>query len=173
MTIKFTVIHKNITDSSNKIIVCVYVWACSCVCVCVCVSNTTNLQKELQVKNVLFLWLETGSFSETGKRLIVILYECLRGPSMVLLFSPVDSRWKECVAAAKKFGQTERGCLKTTYLLKIRVLQVAQKRRTWIYARRRSFKHITWSSWPMVSRDWILSVRHLCGNKWHTAQNNL
>ena len=63
-----------------------------------------------------FLWLETGSFTETGKRLIVIVYECLRGPSMVLLFSLVDSRWMECVAAAKKFGKREQGCLKTTYL---------------------------------------------------------
>ena len=41
------------------------------------------------------------------------------------------------------------------------------------FTRGRSFKHVTWSSWPMVSRDWILSVRHLCGNKWHTAENNL
>ena len=57
-----------------------------------------------------FLWLETG------KRLIVLVYECLRGPFIALLFSPVDSRWKECVAAVKKFGQRERGCLKTTYL---------------------------------------------------------
>ena len=56
-----------------------------------------------------------GSFSETGKRLIVIVYECLRGPS-ILPFTPVDSRWRECVAAAKKFGQREQGCLKTTYL---------------------------------------------------------
>ena len=35
------------------------------------------------------------------------IYECLRGPSMVLLFSPVDSRWREYVAAAKKFGKRE------------------------------------------------------------------
>ena len=62
-----------------------------------------------------FLWLETSSFTETGKRLIVIVYECLRGPSM-LLFTPVDSHWKECVAPAKKFGKREQGCLKTTYL---------------------------------------------------------
>ena len=41
---------------------------------------------------------------------------------MLLLFSPVDSRWRECVAAAKKFGKREQGCLKTTYLEKIRVL---------------------------------------------------
>ena len=63
-----------------------------------------------------FFLLETGSFSETGKRLIVIVYECLRGPFIVLLFSPVDSRWRECVAAAKKFRKREQACLKTTYL---------------------------------------------------------
>ena len=93
-------IHKNISNSTNKIIVCELV----CVCVCVCVFNTTKLQKNYMLK-CLFLWLETGSFSETGKRLIVIVYEYVRGPSMLLLRPPVDSRWRECVAAAKKFGQ--------------------------------------------------------------------
>ena len=39
-----------------------------------------------------FLWFETVSFPETGKRLIVLVYECLRG--MVLL-------------AAENFGQRE------------------------------------------------------------------
>ena len=34
----------------------------------------------------------------------------------MLLFTPVDSHWRECVAAAKKFGKREKGCLKTTYL---------------------------------------------------------
>ena len=91
-------------------------FVCVCVCVCVCVSNTTKLQKNYMSK-MSFLWLETGSFSETGKRLIVNIYfECLRGPSMLLLRSPVDSRWRECVAATKKFGKREQGCLKTTYL---------------------------------------------------------
>ena len=47
--LNLTLIHKNITNSTNKIIVCVYVWARVCVCVCVCVCNTTKLQKELQV----------------------------------------------------------------------------------------------------------------------------
>ena len=47
-----------------------------------------------------------GSFTETGKRLIVIVYECLQDPSM-LPFTPVDSRWRWCVAAAKKFGKRE------------------------------------------------------------------
>ena len=38
---KLTLIHKNNTKSSNKIIVCTYVWARVCVYVCVC--NTTKL----------------------------------------------------------------------------------------------------------------------------------
>ena len=41
--LNLTLIHKNITNSTNKIMVCVYVWARVCVC------NTTKLQKELQV----------------------------------------------------------------------------------------------------------------------------
>ena len=47
---------------------------CVCVCVCVCVSNTTKLQKNYMFKMSFFLWLETGSFSETGKSLIVNVY---------------------------------------------------------------------------------------------------
>ena len=82
-------------------------WARVCVCVCVCVCITQLSYKRITSLKCPFLWLETGSFTETGKRLIVIVYECLRGPSMVLLFSTVDSRWRECVAAAKKFGQRE------------------------------------------------------------------
>ena len=42
---KLTLIHKNIANSTNIVIVCVYVWARVCVCGC----NTTKLQKELQV----------------------------------------------------------------------------------------------------------------------------
>ena len=41
---------KIITNSTNKIMVCVYVW----VCVCVCVSNTTNLQKDYIFKMSFF-----------------------------------------------------------------------------------------------------------------------
>ena len=56
-----------------------------------------------------FLWLETGGFSEAGKSLIVNVYfKCQRGPSMWLLFTPVDSHWREFVAAAKKLGKRER-----------------------------------------------------------------
>ena len=89
---------------------------CEFVCVCVCVCLTQLGYKRITSLKCPFLWLETGSFSETGKRLIVIVYECLRGLSMVLLFSPVDSRWRECVAAAKKFGKREQRYLKMTYL---------------------------------------------------------
>ena len=35
---------------------------------------------------------------------------------MLLLFSPVDSHWRECVAAVKNLCRREKGRLKTTYL---------------------------------------------------------
>ena len=111
--IKLTLIHKNITNPTNEIIVCVHVWVCVCVCVCL----TQLSYKRITYLKCPFLWLETGSFSETGKRPIVNVYfECQQGPCMLLLRSPVDSRWRECVAAAKKFGKRGQGCLKTPYL---------------------------------------------------------
>ena len=88
------------------------------------------------------------------------------------------------VAAAENFGQREccrsdknwskrKKVLEDDVFIENTRLVSCSRRRFWIYARRRSCKHIMWSTWPMVSRDWTLSVRHLCGNKWHTAQNNL
>ena len=53
-----------------------------CECVCVCVSDTTKLQKDYIFKMSFFLWLKTVGFSETGKSLIVNVYErneCQRG----------------------------------------------------------------------------------------------
>ena len=72
-----------------------------------------------------FYGLKQAVFLETGKRLIVLVYECLRG--MVLLlrrnFGQRESvaatkkfRQRESVAATKKFRQRGRVCLKTTYL---------------------------------------------------------
>ena len=144
---------------------------CELVCVFVCVCVTQLSYKKNYRFKMSFLWLETGSFSETGKRLIVIVYECLRGPCMLLFRPTVDSRWRKCVAAAKKFGK-DKGVWRRRIYRKYASCK-------WLkdagleFPRGRVFMHITWSSWPMVSRDWILSVRHLCGNKWHTAQNNL
>ena len=88
----------------NKIIVCV--------CVCVCVSNTTKLQKDYIFKMSFFLWLETGGFSETGKCLIVNVYECLRGQSMMCYLMSVKSHWRACVAAAKKLCEKRKSVWK-------------------------------------------------------------
>ena len=82
-----------------------------------------------------FLWLETSGFSETGKSLIVNIYlECLRSPSMLLLFTPVDSHWRECVAAAKKLGKRER-MFEDDVFIENTCLGGSSKRRTKIYAR--------------------------------------
>ena len=104
-----------------------------CECVCVCVSNTTKLQKDYIFK-MSFLWLKAGGFSETGKSLIVNVYECLRGPSMLLLFAPVDSHWRKCVAAAKKLGKRERVFENDVFIENTRFVG-GSKRRTKIYAR--------------------------------------
>ena len=103
-------------------------------CECVCVSNTTKLQKDYIFKMSFFLWLETGSFFETGKSLIVNVYECLRGPSMLMLFTPVDSHWRKCVAAAKKLGKRERVFEDDIFIENTRLVS-GSKRRTKIYAR--------------------------------------
>ena len=71
--------------------------------------------------------------------------------------------------------EKEKECLKTTYLLKIRVLESSPKKRGTKFKRGRSFTLVTWFSWPMVSWDWIfVCVHHLCyENKWHTVQIKL
>ena len=107
---------------------------CIYVCVCVCVT-LLNYKRITYLKCLSFLWLETGSFSETGKSLIVNVYfECLRGPSMLLLFTPVDSHWRECVAAAKKLGKRARVFEDDVFIENTRLVS-GSKRRTKIYAR--------------------------------------
>ena len=80
---------------------------CICVslCVCVCVCLTQLSYKRITCP---FLWLETGSFSETGKRLIIIVYEWLRGPSMVLLFSPVFTLKGVCCCCGEIWSKRTR-----------------------------------------------------------------
>ena len=72
-----------------------------------------------------FLWLETGSFLETGKRLIVLVYECLRGMGVADteefgqregVAATKEFRQKESVAATKKIRKRGWMCFKTTYL---------------------------------------------------------
>ena len=59
---------------------------------------------------------------------------CLRGPSMLLLFTPVDSHWRECVAAAKKLGK-RKGVFEDDVFIENTRLVSGSKRRTKIYAR--------------------------------------
>ena len=96
-----------------------------------------------------FLWLETGGFSETGKSLIVNV--CLRGPSMLLLFTLVDSHRRECVAAAKKLGKRERMFEDDVFIENKRLGGVSKRRTKFTCGR--SSKQVTWFSWPMVSRE--------------------
>ena len=82
---------------------------CICVSSCVCVCVTQLSYKWITSLKRPFLWLETGSFSETGKRPIVIVYECLRGPSMVLLFSPVFTLKGVCCCCEEILVKENKG----------------------------------------------------------------
>ena len=93
---------------------------------------------------------------------------------MVLLFSPVDSRWRECVAAAKKFGKKERTRVfeDNVFIENTRLVGVSKTQDLNL----RVDVVLNMSRGP--PGQWFpeaeyVSVRHLCGNKWHTAQNNL
>ena len=81
---------------------------------------------------------------------------------MLLLFTPVDSHWRECVAAARKLGKREKECLK------------------WLQTQDENLHADVVLSMSRGSPgQWFpeteyVSVRHLCcGNKWHTAQIKL
>ena len=79
---------------------------CESECVCVCLTQLGY--KRITSLKYPFLWLETGSFTETGKRLIVIVYECLRGPCMVLLFSPVFTLKRVCCCCGEIWSKRTR-----------------------------------------------------------------
>ena len=54
---------------------------------------------------------------------------------MFLLFSPVDSRWRESVSAAKKFGKRETRVFEDDVFIENTRLVGGSKRRIRIYAR--------------------------------------
>ena len=88
-----------------------------CECVCVYVSNPTKLQKDYIFKMSFFLWLEIVGSSETGKSLIVnVNFECLRGPSMLLLFDVCWVTLEGVCCRCEEIVQKEEKCLNTTYL---------------------------------------------------------
>ena len=81
-------------------------------CVCVCVTQL-SYKKNCKIKMSFFYGLKQAVFLETGKRLIVLVYECLRG--MVLLLRRNFGQ-REGVDATKKIRKRERMCFKTAYL---------------------------------------------------------
>ena len=143
-----------------------------CELVCVCMCNTTKLQKELQVWNVLFFMVRNGQFHWDWK---VSHSHCI-WMSARPMHGVAFLSW---IHAEGSVLLLQRNLVKENKGVWRRRIDRKYASCRWLknagleFMRRPSFKHVTWSSWPMVSRDWILSVRHLCGNKWHTAQNNL
>ena len=86
---------------------------------------------------------------------------------MLLLFTPVDSHWRECVAAAKKLGKRERVFEDDVFIENMHL--VSGSKRVDVVLSMSCGSPGQW--FPETE---YVSVRHLCfGNKWHTAQNNL
>ena len=140
-------------------------------CVCVCVCNT-NYKRIIYLKCLSFLWLETGGFSETGKSLIVNV--CLRGPSILLLFDVcwvtlegVCCRCEEIVGKERKSVGKRRIYRKYASWKRLQT-QDENLRADLVLSRSRG------SPGQWFPETEYVSVRHLCcGNKWHTAQNDL
>ena len=53
----------------------------------------------------------------------------------MLLFTPVDSHWRECVAAVKKLGKKRKRVFEDDVFIENTRLVRGSKRRTKIYAR--------------------------------------
>ena len=123
-----------------------------CVCVCVCVCLTQLSYKRITYLKCPLLWLETGSFSETGKRLIV-LNVCEAHPCCCFALLLIHAEGS-VLLLRKNLVKENKGVWRRRIYRKYascRWLKNAGRE----FTRGRSFKHVTWSSWPMVSRDWI------------------
>ena len=116
---------------------------------CVCLTQL-SYKRITCLKCPFFLGLETGSFSETGKRLIVNVYECLRGPSMLLL-SPLLIHAGGGVLLLRRICVEERKGVWRRRIYRKYASCRWLKNAGLEFTRGRSFKHVTWSSWPIVS----------------------
>ena len=96
---------------------------CECVGVCVCVT-------QLNYKRITYL----KCLSFYGWKQVVSL-RLEKGPSMLLLFTPVDSHWRECVATAKKLSKKRGRVFENDVFIENTRLGRGSKRRTKIYAR--------------------------------------
>ena len=92
---------------------------------------------------------------------------------MVLLLSPVDSRWREYVAAAEEIWSKRTRVFEDDVFIENTRLVGGSKTQD---LNLRADLVLNMSRGP--PGQWFpeteyVSVHHLCGNKWHTAQNNL
>ena len=130
-------------------LVCLCVFVCVCVCVCVCVTQLSY--KRITSLKCPFFMIRNGQFLRDWKASHSHCIWMSARPIHVAF----HSCWftlEECVAAAKKKENKGvwRRCIYRKYA-SCRWLKNAGLE----FTCGRSFKHVTWSSWPMVSRDWI------------------
>ena len=145
---------------------CVYVWVWVCVCVCL----TQLSYKRITSLKCPFFMIRNGQFLRDWKASLY-MNVCEAHPCVCFSLLLIHSGWS-VLLLRRNLVKENKGVWRRRIYRKYASCRWL-KNAGLEFTRRRSFKHVTWSSWSMVSRDWILSVRHLCGNKWHTAQNNL
>ena len=123
---------------------------CVCVCVCVCVCLTQLNYKRISYLKCLsfYDWKQSVSL-----RLEKVSNVCEAHPCCCYLTS-VESHRRECVAATKKLGYERGRVFENDVFIGNTCLGSGSKRRT-KFTRGRNFTHVTWFSWPMVSRDWM------------------
>ena len=130
---------------------CVYVWACVCVCVCV---------KQLSYKRITclkcpFFMIRNGQFHWDWKASHSHCISMSARPIHGVAFLSC------CIHAEGSMLPLRRNFVKESEGVWRRRIYSKYASCRWLknagleFTRRRSFKHVTWSSWPMVSRDWI------------------
>ena len=127
-----------------------------CVCVCVCVCDTTKLPKRIASLKCPFSMVRNGQFLRDGK--------ASHSPCIWMSARPIHgvaflSCWFTlkgvCCCCEEIWSKRKRVFEDDVFIENTRLVSGSK---TWIYAHRRSFKHITWSSWSMVSRDWASAI---------------
>ena len=143
---------------------------CICVSSCVCVSDTTKLQKELQCP---FFMVRNGQFLRDGKASrSSCIWMSARPIHGVAFLSCWFTLKGVCCCCGEIWSKRARVFEDDVFIENTRLVGGSKTQDLNL----RADLVLNMSRGP--PGQWFpeteyVSVRHLCGNKWHTAQNNL
>ena len=122
-------------------------------CECVCVSNTTRLQKNYMLKCPFFM-VRNGQFHwdwKASQSLYMNVCEAHTWCCFSLLLIHAEG---SVLLLRRNLVKENKGVWRRRIYRKYASCRWL-KNAGLEFTHGRSFKHVTWSSWPMVSRDWI------------------